>query len=98
MDLRNLTLFCDVARLGSFAAAARAHGCDPSAVSRAVAGLETELGARLFHRSTRSLALTDAGEAAFARLGEILRPRTRARERVAVAPTRRLAAQVAARV
>ncbi|GBU17132.1 hypothetical protein AwMethylo_13470 [Methylobacterium sp.] len=38
------------------------------------------------------------GEAAFARLGEILRPRTRARERVAVAPTRRLAAQVAARV
>jgi DNA-binding transcriptional LysR family regulator len=61
MDLRNLTLFCDVARLGSFAAAARAHGCDPSAVSRAVAGLETELGARLFHRSTRSLALTEAG-------------------------------------
>jgi len=61
MDIRNLTLFCDVARLGSFAAAARAQDCDPSAVSRAIAGLETELGARLFHRSTRSLALTEAG-------------------------------------
>lgn len=61
MDLRNLTLFRDVARLGSFAAAARTHGCDPSAVSRAIAGLETELGARLFHRSTRSLTLTEAG-------------------------------------
>ena len=62
MRIGDLELVEEVAHRGSFAAAARARGLDPSAVSRAVAGLEAELGVRLFSRNTRSLALTDAGE------------------------------------
>ncbi|UGB36861.1 LysR family transcriptional regulator [Frateuria soli] len=51
-----------VARRGSFRAAARELGMSTSAVSSAVAGLETRLQARLFHRTTRSVALTEAGQ------------------------------------
>lgn len=51
-----------VARLGSFRAAARQLGMSTSAVSNAVAGLEARLKARLFHRTTRSVALTEAGQ------------------------------------
>jgi DNA-binding transcriptional LysR family regulator len=47
---------------GSFSAAARQLGLTPAAVSKNVARLETVLGLRLFQRSTRSLALTAAGE------------------------------------
>ena len=61
MDDATLRLLQDVARHGSFAAAARATAQDPSAVSRAVAAAEARLGARLFHRSTRRLAPTEAG-------------------------------------
>lgn len=62
MEFVDLRLFCDVARAGSFAAVARRHDADPSAVSRAIGRLEAELGARLFHRTTRSLGLTEAGQ------------------------------------
>jgi DNA-binding transcriptional LysR family regulator len=51
-----------VARHGSFRAAARQLGMSTSAVSSAVAGLEARLKARLFHRTTRSVALTEAGQ------------------------------------
>ncbi len=61
MDLDELRLFSEVARAGSFAAVARRTDADPSAVSRAIARLEASLGTRLFHRSTRSLRLTEAG-------------------------------------
>lgn len=62
MTLADLHLFLDIARSGSLAAAARAHGLDPSAVSRRLAALEAALGARLFDRTTRRLVLTDAGQ------------------------------------
>lgn len=62
MDTRLFHKFLEVARVGSFAAAARSLDVDPSVVSRAVSQLEAELGVRLFQRSTRSLALTEAGE------------------------------------
>lgn len=71
MDLAELELFGDVARLGSFAAAARRRDTDPSSVSRAIAALEAELGTRLFHRTTRSMTLTEAGER-FARRIDVL--------------------------
>jgi DNA-binding transcriptional LysR family regulator len=71
MNSVELELFSDVARLGSFAAAARRRDTDPSSVSRAVAALEAELGTRLFHRTTRSMTLTEAGER-FAQRVEIL--------------------------
>ena len=55
-------MFVEVARRGSFAAAARDRNVDPSSVSRAVALLEEELGVRLLQRTTRRVALTEAGE------------------------------------
>lgn len=53
--------FVAVAEAASFAAAARQIGQSPPAVTRAVAALEERIGARLFHRTTRSVRLTDAG-------------------------------------
>lgn len=63
MDLEDVALFRAIASLGSLSAAARQAGTTPMLVSRRLAGLEAELGARLFHRTTRSLSLTPEGEA-----------------------------------
>src|SRR3569832_2411202 len=71
MDFGDLEIFGDVARSGSFAAVARRRDTDPSSISRTIGALEAELGTRLFHRTTRSLALTEAG-ARVARRAEIL--------------------------
>lgn len=60
--LGNLLSFVRSAESGSFSAAARRLGLSPAAVSRNVAQLETNLGVRLFQRSTRKLTLTEAGE------------------------------------
>ena len=85
MDTGTLRLFAAVARRGSFAAVARAEAADPSAVSRAVAGLEGELGVRLFQRSTRRLALTEAGARYLARIAPLLDELDRARDDAASA-------------
>ena len=61
-DLSLLTSFVRAAEHGSFSAAARSLGVSPAAVSKNVAHLEAHVGARLFHRSTRRLALTSSGE------------------------------------
>lgn len=61
--LANLESFVRSAELGSFSEAARRLALTPAAVSRNVAMLERNLGVRLFHRSTRRLTLTEAGEA-----------------------------------
>lgn len=63
MELGTLRLFIDVAERLSFASVARDRSTDPSLVSRAIAGLEAEIGARLFQRTTRAMTLTEAGEA-----------------------------------
>ncbi len=60
--LANLESFVRSAETGSFSAAARRMGLTPAAVSRNVAMLERNLGVRLFHRSTRRLLLSEAGE------------------------------------
>lgn len=60
--LANLESFARSAEAGSFSAAARRLALTPAAVSRNVAMLERNLGVRLFHRSTRKLTLTEAGE------------------------------------
>ncbi|MBB6426167.1 LysR family transcriptional regulator [Sphingopyxis sp. JAI128] len=59
--LLTLEMFVAVANEGGFAAAARKLGSSPPAVTRGIAALEARLGAALFHRSTRAVALTDAG-------------------------------------
>ena len=61
MDILILQLFVEVMKQGSFAAVARDRNIDPSSVSRAIAGLEKELGIRLFQRTTRKLSPTEAG-------------------------------------
>src|SRR5882762_426918 len=60
--LANLECFVRSAETGSFSTTARRLSLTPAAVSRNVAMLERNLGVRLFHRSTRKLTLTEAGE------------------------------------
>lgn len=80
MDTKTLNIFVEVTRTGGFAAAARVLNLDPSAVSRAVAQLEEDLGARLFQRTTRKVSLTDAGERFLTRVEPALNALAEARE------------------
>jgi DNA-binding transcriptional LysR family regulator len=59
--LRCLEIFAEVARAGSFTAAAQRYAISRSAVSKHVAWLEDALGARLLARTTKEVGLTDAG-------------------------------------
>jgi DNA-binding transcriptional LysR family regulator len=59
---RELETFVAVADNGSFSGAARALNMSPPAVTRQISSLEDRLGARLFVRTTRQVALTEAGE------------------------------------
>lgn len=61
----DINFFVRAAEAGNFTRAARLIRVTPSAVSKAVARLETELGVRLFHRSPRQITLTGDGEAFF---------------------------------
>jgi DNA-binding transcriptional LysR family regulator len=61
--LAHLPVIVAVARRGGFAAAAAELGMSPSAVSHAVRLVEERIGQPLFARTTRSVSLTEAGEA-----------------------------------
>lgn len=61
-SMTSIECFVAAADAGSFSAAARRLGLSSAAVGKNVARLESSLGVRLFHRSTRKLALTEAGE------------------------------------
>lgn len=61
-ELKPLAVFAQVVDAGSMSAAARKLGMSPSAVSQVVRGLEQQSGVTLLHRSTRKLALSEAGE------------------------------------
>lgn len=63
MNLSDLAIFVEAVRVGSLAGAARRLGLGAMAASRRLAGLEAQLGVRLVHRTTRSLAPTAEGEA-----------------------------------
>lgn len=71
-SLFDLKAFVTIARHQSFRVAADAMGVSRSALSHALRGLESELGARLLHRTTRSVALTEAGARLLARLAPTL--------------------------
>ncbi len=64
--------FVRVADCRSFSGAARRLQLSKSVVSRQVSRLEAHLGARLFHRTTRNLALTEVGQAYYERCARIL--------------------------
>lgn len=72
MDIDALRTVSLVAQQGSLAAASRVLSVDPSSVSRTVAAVEAELGLRLFQRTTRSLSITEEGEAYLARIVPLL--------------------------
>ncbi|PDQ19435.1 LysR family transcriptional regulator [Mesorhizobium sanjuanii] len=72
VELGDLNAFLAVARAGGFREGARASGGSASGLSEAVRRLETQLGVRLLNRTTRSVALTDAGAGLLARLGPAL--------------------------
>lgn len=63
MDLADVALFRAIVSDRSLSAAARHMGMSAMMVSRRLAALERQIGARLFHRTTRSLSLTPEGEA-----------------------------------
>jgi DNA-binding transcriptional LysR family regulator len=70
--LLSMRVFQKVIDEGGFAAAARALDLSPAVVTRLVADLETHLGTRLLHRTTRRLSLSVAGESYLGRVRAIL--------------------------
>jgi DNA-binding transcriptional LysR family regulator len=71
-NLRAIETFVKALEGGSIAAAARQMGISPAAASQNLARLERELGTRLLTRTTRSMALTEAGERYLARVAPVL--------------------------
>jgi len=72
IDLGDLNAFVAVARAGGFREGARASGSSASGLSEAVRRLESQLGVRLLHRTTRSVVPTEAGERLLERLSPAL--------------------------
>ncbi|SFJ80159.1 DNA-binding transcriptional regulator, LysR family [Bosea sp. OK403] len=71
-DLSDLNAFVAVARAKGFRDGARASGGSASGLSEAVRRLEAQLGVRLLNRTTRSVAVTEAGQRLLDRLGPAL--------------------------
>ena len=71
--LNTIQLFCTAARTLSFTKAAEECGLSPSAVSKAVSRLESQLGVKLFDRTTRAIRLTEEGQTYFDTCEQALR-------------------------
>lgn len=71
-SLKGMTAFVSAAELLSYAGAGRVLGVSSSAIAKSIARLENELGVRLFHRTTRSIGLTEEGAVFYDRCKHIL--------------------------
>ena len=71
-DFADFAIFVAIAEAGSLRAAAARLDLQPSTVSHGLRALEERLGVRLFHRTTRSVALTEAGQALLAQVAPAL--------------------------
>jgi DNA-binding transcriptional LysR family regulator len=71
-DLARIRAFVQVFDSGGFSAAARQHGRSKALLSKYVTDLEDYLGVRLMNRTTRKLALTEAGEAYYREASQLL--------------------------
>jgi DNA-binding transcriptional LysR family regulator len=72
LDTNRLRVLCEVARLGSFSAAAGSLSYTPSAISQQISALEREVGVGLVERGARGATLTDAGSVLVRHAKEIL--------------------------
>jgi DNA-binding transcriptional LysR family regulator len=80
--ITRMRAFVAVVDAGGFSAAARDSGRSKALMSKYVAELEEELGARLLNRNTRKLSLTEAGETVYEEAQEVLRRVSRLREEI----------------
>lgn len=71
-DINDMLIFAQVVKAKSFSGAAQQLDTSKSRISKAVARLESSLGVRLLHRSTRRLSLTEIGAAYFEHCDRIL--------------------------
>lgn len=80
--LEDMELFACVVQAGSFTTAAQRLDTSKSRLSRRIAELETRLGVKLLHRTTRRLSLTEAGATYHARITRLLEGAREAEEAV----------------
>jgi len=71
-DISNMAVFATVVSSGSMTAAGRQLGMSPAVVSKRLRKLESHLGSRLLHRTTRQISLTEAGQGYYERIVDIL--------------------------
>lgn len=94
-SLGDVALFVEVARTGSFRLASARLGIPPSTLSRRIAAMEGRLGARLFLRTTRSVALTSVAKPYFDRCLEVLEAAERAQNALSAGHGRQMQMRIA---